>query len=494
MILPFVRDMLADVAKSTAFSRAAAHLKASQGRLRLSGLTDTAKLLICAQLQHAIARPLILLVANNRAAEELLPVLQSFCELSGAASPDAVVYLPARDVLPFENLSPHPEIQEARAKALWRVAGGGVSIVVAPFAASAIRLHEPAYYRDLGRVLRRGESLDLEQLVTHLNTVGYARTDVVEMTGEYASRGGILDIFPPESERPLRLELFGDEIESIRRFDPATQRSSGTVEEAVLLPLTETPVSDQLLGAIHARLSGRRISGTDEALEEAARNAGVTVFPGWEFYASVAGATQTIFDHLPNASVLVDEPVLLARDQDAWWERLTAAHERSGVGNLVRPEELFLPPESWRALVAARGGADIEQLGVEGGEPFTETSTAVAGGPAEHISFSSRPTTRFHGSMPAMIEEVKKLTGEGERVLLSAGSQGELERLADIFNEYGVPYRLGSRAPAARRGLRGAERIFQRRPLGDHAGARLCAGRRGPARVQAGDLRLARSV
>jgi len=433
MILPFVRDMLADASKSSAFSRAAAHLKGAKGRIRLSGLTNTAKPFLYAQLHHAISRPLILVVTGNRAAEELLPVLQSFCELTGAANPDSVVYLPARDVLPFEKLSPHPEIQEARAKALWRVASGAVSIVVAPFAASSILLREPAYYQDLGWVKRRGESVDLEPLVEHLNTVGYSRTDVVEMTGDYALRGGILDVFPPEAERPLRLELFGDEIETIRKFDPATQRSSTSVEEVVLLPLTDTPVSEQLLGAIHARLSGRRISGTEEALEEAARNAGATVFPGWEFYAPVAGASQTIFDHLPNACVLVDEPMLMERDQDSWWERLTAAHERSGVGNLVRPEELFIAPEPWRALVRARAGADIEQLGVEGGA-------------LEQVLFSSRPTTRFHGSMPALMEEVKKSSGEGERILLSAGSQGELERLADIFNEYGVPYRLGSRA------------------------------------------------
>ena len=118
MILPFVRDLLADAETHQAFLRAAAHLKGGTGRIRLSGLTDTAKPLLYSQLHRAISRPLIVVVANNRAAEEMLPVLQSFCELTGAASPDSVVYLPARDVLPFENLSPHPEIQEARAKAL----------------------------------------------------------------------------------------------------------------------------------------------------------------------------------------------------------------------------------------------------------------------------------------------------------------------------------------------------------------------------------------
>ena len=110
---------------------------------------------------------------------------------------------------------------------MWRIASGAVSIVVAPFASSAVLLREPAYYRDLGRVVRRSETLDLEELVEHLNIVGYTRTDVVEMTGEYALRGGILDVFPPETDRPLRIELFGDEVESIRKFDPATQRSSG---------------------------------------------------------------------------------------------------------------------------------------------------------------------------------------------------------------------------------------------------------------------------
>jgi transcription-repair coupling factor (superfamily II helicase) len=434
MILPFVRDLLADAETHPAFLRAAAHLKGSADRIRLSGLTDTAKPLLYAQLHRAIYRPLIVVVANNRAAEEMLPVLQSFCELTGAASPDSVVYLPARDVLPFENLSPHPEIQEARAKALWRIATGAVSIVVVPFASSAVLLREPGYYRELGRVIRRSDVVEVDELVEHLNIVGYTRTDVVEMTGEYALRGGILDVFPPETDRPLRLELFGDEVESIRKFDPATQRSSGDADEVTLLPFTETPVSEVLLTAIHVRLSGQRIAGDEKAIQAAMQGGGVSVFPGWEFYAPVAGASQTIFEHLPAASVLVDEPALIERDQDAWWERVLTAHERSGVGNLVRPEELYVPPEAWRALVQGHCGADVEQLG-------------IAGDQLEDIALLSRPTTRFHGSVPAMIEEVKKLSAEGEKILLCAGSNGELERLADIFNEYSAPYRLGSRTP-----------------------------------------------
>ncbi len=435
MVLPFVRELLADAEKSTAFARAASHLKGSAGRIRLSGLTPTAKALYVALIHRALARPVLLLVNDNRAAEDMLAVLQSLCELTGAASPDFVTYFPARDVAPFENLSPHPEIQEARAKALWRIASGAASICIAPFASTAIRLREAEYYRSLARVIRRNDSLDLEQLVQHLNLVGYSSTDVVELQGEYAQRGGILDIFPPEAARPVRIELFGDEVESLRKFDPSTQRSAGDLDEVVLLPFTETPVSEELLAIINARLSGKRIAGSEEAVTAAVTAGGTTVFPGWEFFAAVAGADQTIFDMLPNALVLVDEPERIERDLDAWWERITGAHERSGIGNLIRPEELYLTPEQWQQRVSGSPGAEIEQLGIAGTD--------------EHIEFLTRTTTRFHGSVPAMMEEIRKLTTENQRVILAAGNQGELERLADVFNEYNVPYRLGTRVSRA---------------------------------------------
>ena len=165
MVLPFVRELLADAQKTQQFARAASHLKGSAGRIRLSGLTPAAKALHFALLHHAISRPLIVIVNDNRSAEELLPVVQSFCELTGAASPESVTYLPARDVAPFENLSPHPEIQEARAKALWRIATGNVSICIARFASTAIRLREASFYQSLARTIRRQDTVDLEELL-----------------------------------------------------------------------------------------------------------------------------------------------------------------------------------------------------------------------------------------------------------------------------------------------------------------------------------------
>ncbi len=397
--------------------------------------TPTGKALFYSLLHHAVSRPLVIIVNDNRAVDELVPVVRAMAELSGSLAPESIIGLPAYDVLPFENLSPHPEIQEARATALWKIATGAAEIVITPVAASAMRLRTSAFYADLAKVVRRGEMMDAERLIEHLRIVGYNQVDVVDMPGDFAHRGGLLDVYPPEQDRPVRVEFFGDEIESIRKFDPETQRSAAVADEVVLLPLTETPVEEETLAAINARLSGERVSGSAEMIERAVRASGVTVFPGWELYAPAAGATESFFGLMPNATVLLDEPDSLKETQDAWWTRITEVHERSLVGNLVRPEDLYLTPEEWEQRLKQATTVLVEQLGIEEADE------------SEHLTLQTQPTTRFHGSVAAMTEEVERLTREGKRVMFVVSSTGEVERLADVFNEYNLSFRIGSRTP-----------------------------------------------
>lgn len=433
MVLPFVREIFADAEALPALARVASHLKEGTGRIRVSGLNSTAKTLFSVLAEKAADKPAFLLVLNNRAGEDLLPVIQAFCELQGS-DPDSVVNLPARDVLPFQNLSPHPEIQEQRAAALWKIATGAASIVVVPIAAVALRMYEADYYADLARTIRKGDTVDSETLLPHLHAVGYTSVDVVEMPGEYALRGGILDIYSPEAERPVRIELFSDEVESIRKFDPATQRSSDPSDEALLLPLTETPVNENLLGAIHARLSGKRIAGDAAVIEQAIRSGGANVFPGWEFYAPVAGAKQSVFDLLPQAAVLLDEPEQLKDELDRVWGRIKEAHERSEIGNLVTPADLYFSRDEIWETIKNRAGADFEYLEI-----------ARENRPLSSVAIQSQPAPRFHGAIHSLLEETKKEIAEGRRVLVAAPNLGELERLADVFGEYGISYRLGTR-------------------------------------------------
>src|SRR5579863_6602279 len=312
MILPFVREIFADLEHTPGFERVRRHLSLASGRRRVSGLTATARSLYIPLMARAVQQPVIVLVADNKVAESLEPMLRAGCELTGAIDPDRVVRFPAHDVLPFENLSPHPDVQEQRAAALWKLATGVVSILIAPVEAAALRLFERDYYASLAVSLKRGEEIDVEVLTAHLASVGYTQMDLVEMQGQFTRRGGILDVYSPESDRPLRIEFFGDEIESIRRFDPETQRSQSGSDEAWLLPLTETPVTERLLAAVNGRLSRERVLFQGDSLDqdqenmEAAAAGGVSVFPGWEFFAPVAGAENHLLKLFPRSVLFVD--------------------------------------------------------------------------------------------------------------------------------------------------------------------------------------------
>ena len=439
MILPFVREIFAELEQAPGFERVRRHLSLGAGRRRVSGLTGTARALYLPLMARAAKQPVIVIVADNKAAEALEPLLKAGCELTGAVDPARVVRFPAHDVLPFENLSPHPDVQEQRAAALWKLSTGAVDILIAPVESAAMKLFDLEYYAGLAVTLKRGEEVDLETLTAHLAGVGYTQVDLVEMPGQFTRRGGILDVYSPEADRPVRIELFGDEIETIRKFDPETQRSQSGLDEAQLLPLTETPVTEHLLAAVNGRLSAQRIETENEEMAaEAAAAGGLSVFPGWEFFASVAGAERSLLTLLPRSALFVDEPAMVRNQIDRWWSKVELRHDRSGIGSLVRPEDMYLRPEVLQASLAARMGLDLDRLGAV--DVLEEDATL------DEIELPTRPTLRFHGSIPALTDQLKNLMAMDTRILLAAAHQGDVERLATVLREYEVPYRLGSRA------------------------------------------------
>ena len=452
MILPFVRDLLAGLEHSDAFERARRHLSGGSGRRRISGLTATARALYLPLFLRAMNAPALILVADNKAAEALHAAVLSACDLTGALGRENVLRLPAHDVLPFENLSPHSEIQETRAATLWKIATGRSEtprLIIAPVESACMRLFPRDYYSALALHLRVGEEHLPDMLVEHLLSVGYTKVDVVEMPGQLALRGGILDVYSPEQDRPCRIDFFGDEIESIRKFDPETQRSSSHIDDALLLPLTETPVTEKLLTAINARLTrtgssaAAQLEGGDTPVElqthVSTRTGEATIFPGWEFFAPVAGARNTLLDLLGHKlRVFTEEPAMVQNQGERWWNKVEQRHERSGIGSLVRPEDIYISPWDLNDRIRAFPGADLDQLGAI--DILDGDAGQLTG-----IDFSTRPTMRFHGSIPALIDQLRALMQQDARVLLAAHNQGEVERLAGILQEYQLPYRLGSR-------------------------------------------------
>jgi len=395
------------------------HASLRGGHASLSGLTTTAKAVYAVLLWQATSRPLIIVVDGNKQAEALSEAVNTFFDLLAADDRNGPQLLPALDVVPLQNLSPHAEICEQRAIGLWRLATQRVPITILPVTSALMRIEPGDFYRHLALRLRVGEELPLDEVVAHLESIGYERREPVEMVGEYSVRGGILDVFSPEAAKPVRIDLFGDQVESIRRFDVESQRSVLKVEDCTLLPLTEYQKSRGLLVQLgelmrEADLPGRDLPPPGEP------------FPGWELVAPmVQPRTSSIFSLLERPMVLWDEPGQVRAAAERFWKRLEQI-ERSPAYD---PDRIYF---QWEDL--ARLAADCPQI---------ELKELEVGVNEDDLHVATRPSLAFHGNMQVAIAEARTLVENGNRVAFFASSTGEVERLADILNEYAIPYQLG---------------------------------------------------
>ena len=424
MIHPAVRDLFLDLGRHPGFQEVLSRLAAG-GNASLSGLTTTAKALYAVLLAQSSPRSLIIVVDGNKQAEALFEGVNTFFSLLLAEDRSAPQLLPALDVLPLQNLSPHAEICEQRAVGLWRLATGRVPITILPVAAALLRIEPAEFYRQLALKLRVGDELPLEEVIAHLESIGYERREPVEMVGEYSLRGGILDVFSPEAAKPVRIDLFGDQVESIRRFDVESQRSVLKIEDCTLLPLAEYPKSHGLLVELGELLREAGLPGRDLP------PVGLP-FPGWELLAPMLrprGAS--IFSLVDRPVVLWDEPGQIHAAADRFWTRLEQI-ERSPAYD---PDKIFF---RWEEL--QRQAASAPQLAIQ--ELALESEPSPSGIPSD-IHISTRPCLAFHGNMQVAIAEARNLVESGHRVAFFAASTGEIERMADILNEYALPYQLG---------------------------------------------------
>ena len=419
MTHPAIRDLFNGLGRHPAFqelvrSLLAAHERDASPRLGLSGLTTTAKALYAVLLWQALERPLVIVVDGNREAEALAESIETFFELlvSGRGIPHPQL-LPALDVLPGQRLSPHAEISQQRARSLWRLATERVPLTITPVASALLRTEPAEFYRQLALTLRTGEEIAFEDVVAHLDSIGYERREPVEMAGEYSVRGGILDVFPPDAGRPYRIEFFGDQIESMRRFEPDTQRSVVKVQEATLLPLIEYPKSRALFTDIAQAAEGE-IAETGEP------------FPGWELLVPlVRPRASSLLGLVERPVVLWDEPEQLRSAAERLWKRLEDAEREP----LCPPEKVFFRWEEFEAQASPHAQVALRELQVS---PDTA---------ALHIA--TRPAMTFQGNVQVAVAEARGIVEKGGRVAFFAATNGELERLAEILQEYSVPFQLG---------------------------------------------------
>jgi transcription-repair coupling factor (superfamily II helicase) len=417
MILPAVRERLDAVLRHPSVEGALGALRDGAQHISLSGLHDVAKALVAAYLTHELRRPAFFITDSNRRAETLAETVRFFSSVFPGIS-GGVATLPAFDTLPWESQSPHPDILERRAATLFRLTDGQVSLVIAPVQAALWRYQDATLYLSLARTLTKDAEVPLEEFIAHLAGVGYTRTEMVELPGQFAMRGGIVDVFSAEAPRPVRIELLGDTVESVREFDPRTQRSIAPVQRTTLLPLTEWNIAT-LVGATQSAA------------------------PSWEatsFFGPFEQSGQSSLFELAESSlkpvVFLDEPQNLRDAAEKHLTRATEIYERHGSATAPSATHFFLNEEEFATTLAKTSQAHLEQL-------------AVNIGSAPQFELSSRPSPRFHGDVVTCMGAVKSQLASGGKSFLTAASTGELERLADISREYDVPYVLGESENAA---------------------------------------------
>ena len=407
-------------------------LEAGAG-VTLSGLAGSAQAFFLASVFKAERRPLLAVLPTAEAAEGFCSDLKFFL---GA---EDVSFYPATEVLPFDTQPIHQEILASRTEFLFKLLDvRGPTLMVT----SADNLMERVVPREglaeKALTIRLEEETSREALTGRLVEMGYARVPMVEGRGEMSVRGGIVDIFPPGFEHPLRVEFFGDWIESIRLFDVSTQRSVEEIKEGRILPAGATSLSAPSLSSARERLLER----ADELglnaekwepvlakLREAADVAAIgALFP--LFYDSL----DTIFDYLPEAAIIA----LL--DADSVGGELKG-HEReieASAERLVEKREFFIRPwdryiNSWEVERRLKNYALIRTEPLKGVGLRVESSKNVD---LRHGIMHEQPGA--HPTLKPLAERIQGWKEEGFRVFLTAHNRAQAERTAELLSGYGI--------------------------------------------------------
>ncbi len=377
-------------------------------------------------------------------------------------APEAVVMtLPAWDCLPYDRISPNPEICAARMATLAALAHGvpGPFILLTTVNAATQRLPARAVLRGASFSARVGSRVDEGSLRVFLSRMGFSPVATVTEPGDFAIRGGIVDIYPPGKGGPVRLDFFGDVLDGARRFDPETQRTTEKLLVVDLAPVSEVILDD---AAITRFRQNYRVefgtAGTDDPLYEAV-SAG-RKHQGMEHWLPFFHAQlETLFDYLPDASVMLDDQVTNARlarwdgiaDQyDARREAMTAKGRMDTVYKPSAPGLLYLDDAAWEAAVARARVVQMSPLAQSPGPGVLDAGGRIG------RSFAPERQMESVSLFEALADHIRSLRQDGQ-VVIASWSEGARERLRGLMEDQGVqgavPVRDAREIPEGRGGL-----------------------------------------
>jgi transcription-repair coupling factor (superfamily II helicase) len=369
-------------------------------------------------------------------------------------APDVTVLtFPAWDGVPYDRVAPNADTIARRIATLSELthretAGNTSSLIVLTTVNAVVQRVPPrAFIAASSMRLAAGNAVSMQELVERLEVSSYGRAGTVTDPGQYAVRGGILDLYPPGAQ-PVRLDFFGDTLESIRAFDPETQRTAARLDSVELLPMSELVLTPDVRRAFRQRyveLFGP-VTGDDPLYESISAG---RQHQGMEHWLPLFhDRLDTLFDYLPGALVSLDPLVDDARtrrlEQVAdHYEARAQALERKAFGappyHPVPPESMFLSEAEWQQALASRQTIALDPFE----HPETPGGKIVSFGGRQGHSFAAERQTEGGYVFDAVVAHAKRLKGEDKRVIVACWSNGARERLATLLWEHGIGETMG---------------------------------------------------
>jgi len=412
-------------------------LKARQP-LTLAQVARGAQPLVMADLARASTGRAVFIAPDDAA-------MRSVVDAAAFFAPELeVIEFPAWDALPYDRASPALAISARRLAALHRLQAGKARAQLIVTTANAVlqRVLTPFRIRESVREFKPGVEIGRESLSALLQRQGYSRTDTVIDKGEYAVRGSIVDIFPSGMDEALRLDFFGDELESLRSFDPNTQMSTGRLDSHLLLPASEALLDEDSIKRFRSRY--REMFGANatqdplyEAVSEGRRLAGMEHWlPLFE------DKLATLFDHLGKDDlVVIDQAALAAADErvkdvrDYFDQRTAITGQAKGNYRPLQPDALYMSADELKDALAAAPAHRAT--------PFDEPeSDGVVGFGFRSGRDFAPERARGDNVYPVLDDHLKALSKAGKRPLLAAYSKGSRSRITSILEEAGTPVQM----------------------------------------------------
>ncbi len=354
-------------------------------------------------------------------------------------APDCdTIELPAWDCLPYDRVSPRRSLVGNRLAALGRLTEktNKGRLILTTVSALLQKVPPRDFLEGAGRKLNSGTEIAPDDLVRELERFGFNRIETVTEPGEYAVRGGIVDVYPAGAGGPVRLDFFGDELDTLRSFDPATQRSTGEVQTITLTPVSEAPLDDDAIARFRTNYRTQfQTSGADdplyEAISEGRRHQG---FEHW--LPLFHDKLETLFDYIPKASVVFDhqaEAALQSRRDlisEYFTARQTISDAESGVPyRPVSPDQMFVDADGLADGLKSRAVIDLSLF---------ETGGHDIGGDLgkDYAEVRIDPKANVY---EAVANDIKSLAAKDKRIVVAGFSDGSAERLKGLLVEHGAP-------------------------------------------------------